>query len=264
MASLKVYDGPPEDFDKYDICLEFPVNPSTNKLNNVGAEVMERMISTFGSKYIFLFYSKDTSKIFALIRVALKVAKQKAEADGYKLLLDADVARERAFDGDEEAKVDGFSIPHVEEVSKIEPFEFIYAEYVSRPDAQDLYYRAEGATHPFPKLVRIKLMSRMLRTTKAITKDCELNLEYLHLGNVISDYYPVHDLDQLEELRENWLSVCFAPWAQPFHDIKNYFGEKMGFYFFFLGKFIDSLARMLTVCVIFPDNFLCTFSKQDF
>jgi anoctamin-10/anoctamin-7 len=234
-ASLKVFDGPPEDFDKYDICLEFPVDSSTNKLKAVGSEVLDRMISIFGSKYVFLFYSDDTSKIYALIRAALKLVKIKAETDGYKLLLDADVAKERAFDGDEEARVDGFSIPHVEEVSKIEPFEYIYGEYVSDINVQDLYHKAEGSTHPFPKLVRIKLMSRMLRTTKALTKDCELSLDYLQLGSVIHDYYPVHDRDQLDTLRGDWLSVCFVPWRQPFLDIKDYFGEKMGFYFLFLG-----------------------------
>lgn len=235
--SLKVYDNAPQDFDKYDICLEFPVDPKTNRLNAVGSEVMDRLISLFGSKYIYLFYSEDTSKIFALIRAALKVVKHKAEADGYKLLLDSHVAKERALDGDEEAHVDGFSIPHVEEVSNLEPFEYIYGEYVNSPGVQDLYYRPKDSSHPFPKVIRLKLMTRMLYSMVELTKDCELSLDYLHQGGVIRDYYPVHDTHQLETLRERWLSVCFVPWHQPVVEIKNYFGEKIGYYFLFLGKF---------------------------
>lgn len=235
-ANIKVFDHHPEDFDKYDICLEFPVDSNTNKLDAIGAEVLDRIIAIVGSKYVYLFYSQDTSVIFALIRTALKLVKNQAESDGYKLLLDVERTKEKAFDGDDEALVDGFAIPHIPEVSKLEPFEFIYGEYVLRPDAQDLYYRPEGMTHPFHKVVRIKLLSRMLRSNKAISKDCELGLEFLLMGNVIKDFYPVHDQVLLDDLEAAWFAAFSVPWRQPFMNIRDYFGEMLGYFFVFLGK----------------------------
>jgi hypothetical protein len=254
-TALKVFDDPPVDFDKYDICLEFPVDTVTNKLNPIGTEVMNQLISIFGSKYVSLFYSKDTSKIYALIRAALKLVRTKAEIDRFKLLLDANAAKNRAFDGDEEARVNGFSIPHVPEVSPIEPFRFIYGEYITRPDAQELYYKEEGSSHPFTKLVRIKLMSRILHATRSTEGEYRMSLEYLRLGGVILDFNAVHEPQALEELRERWLSVFFVPWGQPFGLIKNYFGEKMGFYFYFLGK--CALLAVYSCCMAFTAS-CCT------
>lgn len=145
----------------------------------------------------------------------------------------------------------------------MEPFSYIFGEYVSRPDAQDLYSRDEGSSHPFTKLVRIKLISRMLRATKATattaSSEYELSLEYLKLGGVILDYYAVHDLAQLAQLREDWLSVCFVPWRQPFQDIKNYFGEKMGFYFYFVGTYASRLVSCLSLLKAL--HFMCELTS---
>jgi len=235
-APLTVFDHYPEDYEKYDLCLEFTVDPYTNKIDPIGLEVLDKLIGLFGSKYIYLFYSSDTSVIYALIRTTLKLVKQKAEAEGYKLLLDGQKAKERAYDGDAEALVDPFSIPHIAEISRIEPFEFIYGEYVSRPDTQDLYHCPEGMTHPFHKVLRLKLLSRMLSTSEHIAQEGELSLDFLLQGGVIRDYHPVHDQEKLDSLREDWVATCSVPWGQPFAEIRDYFGEKMTFFFLFLGE----------------------------
>lgn len=250
-SQLKVFDHYPEDFEKYDLCLEFRVEPQTNKIDSVGTEVLERLIGVFGAKYIYLFYSGDTSIVYALIRTALKLVKQKAEAEGYKLLLDGDRAKERAFDGDEEALVDPFSIPHIDEISRIEPFEFIYGEYVARADVQDLYYCPEGMTHPFHKVLRLKLLSRMLKTTEHIAKEGEISLDILLESGVIRDFHPVHDQERLDELREDWLATCSVPWRQPFPEIRTYFGEKMAYFFLFLGIHFFSMLNSLMCGISF-------------
>lgn len=245
-SQLSVFDHYPEDFEKYDLCLEFNVDPQTNKIDGAGSEVLDRLIGIFGSKYVYLFYSEDTSVIYALIRTALKLVKQKAESDGYKLLLDSTKAKERAFDGDEEALVDPFSIPHIEEISRIEPFEFIYGEYVTRSDAQELYQCPEDMTHPFHKVLRLKLLSRMLRTSDHIAKEGELSLDFLLEGGVIRDFHPVHDQEKLDSLREDWLATCSVPWRQPFLEIRQYFGEKMAYYFLYLGE--KCFVKFLRLC----------------
>lgn len=257
-SKLKIFDHYPEDYEKYDVCLEFNVDPGTNKIDAAGAEVLDRLIGIFGSKYIYLFYSGNTSIVYALIRAALKLVKDKAEVEGFKLLLDGQKAKERAFDGDTEAQVDPFAIPHIAEISQIEPFEFIYGEYVSRPDAQELYVCPDGMNHPFHKVLRLKLLSRMLTTTEHIAKEGELSLDYLLQGGVIRDFHPVHDQEKLDKLREEWVATCSVPWRQPLKDIRDYFGEKMTYFFLFQGivlkifvcLHIDLYAFSTSLCLV--------------
>lgn len=79
----------------------------------------------------------------------------------------------------------------------------------------------------------------LLNTIKAHISDggCALNLVDLQAKGCIVAYFPLHEATELKSLKEKWFSWKFAPWKQPLGPIKDYFGEKVGLYFAWLGEF---------------------------
>lgn len=49
--------------------------------------------------------------------------------------------------------------------------------------------------------------------------------------------YPLHDFDELVPLQRRWLVYWQYPWNMPVDDIKDYYGEKIGLYFLFIGHY---------------------------
>jgi anoctamin-10/anoctamin-7 len=50
-------------------------------------------------------------------------------------------------------------------------------------------------------------------------------------------YFPLHDYVELRTLEEKWLRFCQLPWHQPVDEVKDYYGEKIGLYFLWLGHY---------------------------
>lgn len=71
---------------------------------------------------------------------------------------------------------------------------------------------------------------------------CALNLVDLQAKECIVAAFPLHEFAELTALKDQWFSWKFAPWGQPLVAIKDYFGEKVGLYFAWLGA---SLACLL-------------------
>lgn len=83
---------------------------------------------------------------------------------------------------------------------------------------------------------------------------CALNLVELQVKECIVAYFPLHDPTELKSLKDKWFSWKFAPWAQPLGLIKDYFGEKVGLYFAWLGEFCCHALRFRDL--IKPPNLL--------
>ncbi|KAJ1404821.1 calcium-activated chloride channel-domain-containing protein [Ochromonadaceae sp. CCMP2298] len=217
-----------------DQLLTYNLHPPT--YTAVADDVVDELVELAGADYVYMYYSSKKSlfkteiRVNVLIRVKMKLIKHKAEADEYRLMLDAYAAQQMAYEGDPDAFVDSFQIPHLPEISTIAPFEYIYAPYVSTPEQQDLYDRPRGMQHPFHKLVRVKLFQRLLTSGRD-----SLSPDFLQQGGVVLDYFPVHDRDLLKSLGNSWLTLCSLPWSQPFNSVKDYFGEQVGIFFYFLG-----------------------------
>jgi hypothetical protein len=53
--------------------------------------------------------------------------------------------------------------------------------------------------------------------------------------------FPIHEFDELKKLTLVWLTLWAWPWSQPIDKVKDYFGERIGFYFLFLQHYVTML-----------------------
>lgn len=70
---------------------------------------------------------------------------------------------------------------------------------------------------------------------------CGLDPAQLLKDECILAYTPLHDMVSLKLLEAKWLTFLQWPWHQPVDEIKNYFGEKIGLYFNWLGHYTSWL-----------------------
>lgn len=72
--------------------------------------------------------------------------------------------------------------------------------------------------------------------------------------NCLLTIFPLHDAVELTDLQEKWLRMCQMPWKQNVDAVKNYFGEKIGLFFLFLGHYttwsVSAAIAGLTVSLV--------------
>ena len=234
----------PENTSKYDLCLVFPLQDETGDLSRAAKEVLEHLLNTLGRKCIYQYNSIYGDR-FVLIRGNSLMLKHKAEAMGFKVLLDPDAALVAAFDGDAVNNIARFEIHHDPLIVKTKPFEFIYTRFVADPDVQKIYARPNVASSSTPssssmvfkKTARIKLLMAIIQDSE---KDggAGMSLGGLRVDGTIRGVFPLHCEAEKSAFADRWLALCAAPWAQPFDEIKEYYGEKIGMYFHFLGAYV--------------------------
>lgn len=83
------------------------------------------------------------------------------------------------MEGNEEAGISPFLIKMKKKLSGLEPFEYIYAKYTSKPEVQKLYWCNDNTKHPFRKSVRIKMINDILTDNDVKNNRNDLSLEYL-------------------------------------------------------------------------------------
>lgn len=72
--------------------------------------------------------------------------------------------------------------------------------------------------------------------------------------------FPLHDYEMLKRLQLKWLNMYGPPWTQPVHDVKDYFGERIGLYFLYLQHYSTMLIVPAVVgAVAFSGNNFRTF-----
>ena len=70
----------------------------------------------------------------------------------------------------------------------------------------------------------------------------------------LNKFYALHHRVKIDHLTNVWLSKwSVMPWNQPFHDIRNYFGEKIAIYYVFIGHYC--LWLLIPVIIGIPLQF---------
>ena len=117
----------------------------------------------------------------------------------------------------------------------------MYVKYENnREDVDCLYtlYQSCDGFKPiqFRGVDRLKLIFSILSARKC-DGGCHLDIYRLIKDQCLLAFYPLHDNVELAKLQKNWLQLFQFPWNQPIDEVKDYYGEKIGLYFLWLGHY---------------------------
>ena len=125
-------------------------------------------------------------------------------------------------------------IPMTSIETDIEPFEFIYAAFdTSSDDTSYLFKKGVNGTI-FRGVDRMRLIAGIIAARRDVG-GCHLDVYKLVTTNCMIAFFPMHDYVELRALEERWIRFIQFPWKQHVDEVKDYFGEKIGMYFLWLG-----------------------------
>lgn len=221
------------------------------------------------------FFSCQRDEIYVKIRAKPERLRAEASRINYRLQLDPDRLRQKCNVGKKTTK--GYvwkPIRYIEDkrfsMTRISPFNFIYAAYESEPYREDMYRKYEmdfGHLHVFRpvdrfvfiwsffmrysfrsnlfsfriKFVRINLIVSILQAKRDTQGGAELNIALMLKQKALLAAFPLHDYSQLKLLQQRWLNLCGMPWRQPLDEVMSYFGERIGLYFLYLQHYVTFL-----------------------
>lgn len=249
MNVLKVYDSPPKHWQKYDMCLVLPVEANSSKIRGDAIVALKNLARMIGRKYVYVYYSDDGRQVYVLIRAGLKFLRAKAQSEHWQLQLDEEASRNAAHSGDNENLVDSFSVMHLPEVTKLEPFEHLFVDFHGQAELEPLYKRSPHMKHPFHKALRIKMLFDFF--DKNSSTEQEMAVDKLKGSGTVRQVFAIHYLRERDDLALHLLP--YAPIKYPFDLIQHYYGEEITMYFAFIGKplafllFLRFLPRLVSV-----------------
>ena len=233
----------------WDFIIVFKVKPKENKIDNNDVKIEEKKKNSLKSilnrlsnagLQTKLFYSCQHDEVYVKIRAPLHRLLAEADRLEYKLLLEpaivAGLLAEGNLNGPIEKQWKPVYIPAVSEETKIAPTEYIYAPYDSENERALLMYKKWSNNTILRGVDRLKLMNNIFMN-RICDGGCDTDFNKLTKLGYIEGYTPLHDLVELRILEDKWLRFVQFPWNQNVNDAKDYYGEKIGLYFGWLGHY---------------------------
>ena len=232
----------------YDVCLVIPLRRKEMSMETV--HMLERVISTCGRKYVYMYNDETDTKRFVLIRGGSTRLRSKAEQTGTKLPLDDRQCLLLAQEGYPESNIAPIRIAHTPQLTPFRPFEYLFARYVTRDDKVEALYRTVatdadyadvmggvggGGGGLFPKADRIRLLDRMLNDSEA-DDGADANTRQQLQDGLLLGYFPLHANEPAGEgtFAHDLVSWAVLPWHKPLDELNEYFGSRIAFYLAFL------------------------------
>jgi hypothetical protein len=137
-------------------------------------------------------------------------------------------------------------LPATHTETDIDPYEYIYTDFdTGNVDAVLLFKKYENGTI-FRGVDRMRLISNIIMARKQ-NGGCHLDVYNLVQTECIIAFFPLHDYVELRALEERWIRFFQPPWLQHVDAVKDYFGEKIGMYFLWLGHYTTWLIGAAAV-----------------
>lgn len=199
---------------------------------------------------VYPYFSCQNDEVLLKVSISIDRLKFIADITNYELELDEKkVAAEcqKNYPNDLDVKIKGFQIGRGEDlkVTRLPPYKYLHAPYDTDPHQQYLFANAHELDHPFSSIHRYTLINNIIQCKGNYFAN--INVNALLKSKCILAYYPLHDKNIVNQLKKSWLSFCVMPWRQPIDDVREYFGENIALYFYFLGHYTTWLVLLAVV-----------------
>jgi anoctamin-10/anoctamin-7 len=227
----------------YDFCIVCPANSKGNLSKAASGHILKLKNKLCLDVYCYLGVNKKF--IFVLIKASLQILRNFSNNHDYRLLLDEVELEKKAKSGNPARGIAPINVSHKPDIVRHKPYENIYCKYSSLVD-ENLYWKEEGENSPFRQLVRLKITALVIEMRPGKAENIKMD-RYIKKGD-FSGYYCLHDSKKVEALKKKLLfSYATFPWNEPLDDIKDYFGEKIGVYYGWMGHYTYWLVLPLIV-----------------
>eukprot|EP00606_Chrysophyceae_sp_TOSAG23-5_P000816 GSChrysophyteH2.ASY1.ANO1.1622.1 assembled CDS len=201
--------------------------------------VINSMLAGGFEVYTYLSVQKD--ELYCLFTAPQNVLADFADNINFNMPLDDIYCKTQLAQGSIIHKYKPIKIADETRFSELHPFDFLYGKYGKSVD-QKIYARTGGGSGDddvddiFTGSLKLKLMYNMLVASKR-DGGCKLDIQGMLLRNEILALYPSHNESDIHAIMTEVESSCLTmPWNYPFELLRNYFGEKFGLIFVFIGE----------------------------
>jgi hypothetical protein len=222
----------------------------------------ERKIQDAGLKTTS-FLSVQEDELYILVGATEKRLRWEADRRDYDLPLDVDQVIEQGATSGMRLALAAKSDQATDKLVQKDHWRQLYGKYdrnnKQHPERHRLYKKppADEGHHPGSLF---RAIDRLRLTLLILGEDAELHGaglkldDDLHRGSKgkhpLSAVFPAHEAKKKQELEQTWMS-WWPPLSQPIPEIRDYFGEKIAFYFSFLETYCKALIVPSFIGLVF-------------